>query len=143
MNNLVGWRERVALPELGIQKLKCKVDTGAKNSALHAFKIEEFQKNNEIWVRFSLHIDDTDLSRIKVCESKVIDKRQVTDSGGNVTERYFIKTTIHVGQKVIQGSISLTSRDTMKFKMLLGRTALRRLQFFVDPTRSYLQGKPL
>ena len=142
MNDFVGWREWVALPDLGIEKLKCKVDTGAKNSAIHAFKIEEFQKNNELWVRFAMHLKQTDDTAVQYCEAKVVDQRAVTDSGGNITERYFIETTIKLGQKTIQGSLSLTSRDTMKFKMLLGRTALRKFQFSVNSAHSYIQGKP-
>jgi len=142
MSLTVGWKEWVALPELGIDKLKCKVDTGAKNSALHAFEVDEFKRGQETWIRFKLHMSLKDASKVKVCEAKVVDKRIVSDSGGNRTERYFIETEIQVGLTKVRAQLSLTSRDTMAFRMLLGRTALRRAGFVVDSSQAYLQGKP-
>lgn len=142
MKSMVGWKEYIALPDLGIDRLKCKVDTGAKNSALHAFEIEEFCRQGEKWIRFKLHMSKKDLNKIRTCEAKVFDKRTVSDSGGNLTERYFIRTTMKIGSKTIKAQLSLTSRDTMAFKMLLGRTALRKAEFVVDPAAEFLQGKP-
>ena len=140
MPNTVGWCEWVRLPELGIERLECKVDTGAKNSALHAFEVEPFQKDGQDWVRFSIHIDNDDLSKVKVCEAKVQDIRTVTDSSGNSAERFFIETALEIGDFRLQIPVSLTSRDTMAFKMLLGRTALRKAGLIVDSAESYLQG---
>ncbi|WP_040726289.1 ATP-dependent zinc protease [Thiomicrorhabdus sp. Kp2] len=140
MSKTVGWCEWVRLPELGIERLECKVDTGAKNSALHAFEVDPFQKDGQEWVRFSIHIDDKDLTKIKTCEALVQDIRTVTDSGGNNTERFFIETALEIGDFKLQIPISLTSRDTMAFKMLLGRTALRKAGLIVDSAESYLQG---
>lgn len=140
MANQVGWREWVKLPDLGIKRLKCKVDTGAKNSALHAFEVTSFDKGSQQWVRFSIHTDEHDLSKIKVCEAKVEDVRDVTDSGGNVSTRYFIETTVVVGDTRILVPVSLTSRDTMTYKMLLGRTALRKAKLLVNPAKSFLKG---
>ncbi|WP_373016984.1 ATP-dependent zinc protease [Thiomicrorhabdus sp.] len=141
MSEIVGWREWVSFPDLGIKRLKCKVDTGAKNSALHAFEVEPFQKKGELWVRFSIHIDEKDLTQVQVCEAKVEDFRSVSDSGGNITQRYFINTKIKIGEHSLKIPISLTSRDTMAFKMLLGRTALRKAGLIVNPNKSFLQGK--
>ena len=141
MKNLVGWREWVSLPEIGILAMQCKVDTGAKTSALHTFKVDAFEREGQEWVRFSVHIDETDLCKVQVCEAKVQDKRSVTDSGGNVTERFFIETLLEIGESHYPIQVSLTDRDTMKFNMLLGRTALRKGRFIVDPSKSYLQGK--
>ncbi|MDX1353062.1 MAG: ATP-dependent zinc protease [Thiomicrorhabdus sp.] len=140
MPNTVGWCEWVKLPELGIERLECKVDTGAKNSALHAFEVDPFEKDGQQWVRFSIHIDDKDLTKVKTCEALVQDIRTVTDSGGNSSERFFIETALEIGEFKLQIPISLTSRDTMAFKMLLGRTALRKAGLIVDPAESYLQG---
>ncbi|MDG6773047.1 ATP-dependent zinc protease [Thiomicrorhabdus sp. ZW0627] len=140
MSEMVGWREWVSLPELGIQRLKCKVDTGAKNSALHAFGLEPFDKDGMQWIRFSIHTDEQDLSQIQICEAKVNDIRAVTDSSGNVSERYFIRTRIQIGEHRLKISVSLTSRDTMTYKMLLGRTALRKAGLLVNPTKSFMQG---
>lgn len=141
MKKLVGWREWISLPQIGILAMQCKVDTGAKTSALHAFKVDSFEREGEIWVSFSVHLDETDLSKIQVCEAKVIDKRSVTDSGGNVSQRFFIETLLKIGESHYPIQVSLTDRDTMKFNMLLGRTALRKGHFIVDPSKSYLQGK--
>lgn len=141
MKKLVGWREWISLPEIGILTMQCKVDTGAKTSALHAFKVDSFERDGQLWVRFSVHLDETDLSKIQVCEAKVIDKRSVTDSGGTVSQRFFIETLLEIGESHYLIQVSLTDRDTMKFNMLLGRTALRKGHFIVDPSKSYLQGK--
>ncbi|MCC5825335.1 ATP-dependent zinc protease [Alkalimonas sp.] len=134
----IGWREWVALPELQIPHIKCKVDTGARSSALHAFSVEPFQKEGEEWVRFGMHPLQHDNEQVIWCEAKVHDKREVTDSGGHTTERYFIKTEVMVGHECFAIEVSLTSRDTMLFRMLLGREALRH-RFVVVPEASYLQ----
>ncbi|MGM0542112.1 MAG: ATP-dependent zinc protease, partial [Pseudomonadota bacterium] len=130
-----------SLPQIGILAMQCKVDTGAKTSALHAFKVDSFERNGQLWVRFSVHLNETDLRKIQVCEAKVIDKRSVTDSGGNTSQRFFIETLLEIGESRYPIQVSLTDRDTMKFNMLLGRTALRKGHFIVDPSKSYLQGK--
>lgn len=140
MPNTVGWCEWVRLPELGIERLECKVDTGAKNSALHAFEVEPFEKDGQEWVRFSIHTDNDDITQVKTCEAEVKDIRKVTDSGGNSTERFFIETALEIGDFSLQIPISLTSRDTMAFKMLLGRTALRKAGLIVNSAESFLQG---
>ncbi len=140
MTKQVGWKEWVKLPDLGIKRLKCKVDTGAKNSALHAFELSSFEKNGQLWVQFSIHTDDHDLSKVKQCKAKVEDTRDVTDSSGNISTRYFIETTVEIGEHKVLVPVSLTSRDTMAYKMLLGRTALRKAKLLVNPAKSFLQG---
>lgn len=140
MGNIVGWKEIVSLPELGIAWLKCKVDTGAKNSAIHAFEVKEFTKDGQRWVRFKVHTDDSNPDVFHECEAPVQDVRKVTNSGGYATKRYFIETEIQIGDFTIRAPISLTSRDTMAFKMLLGRTALRKAGLLVDPSKEFLQG---
>ena len=141
MKKRVGWREWISLPEIGIIAMQCKVDTGAKTSALHAFKVDSFERDEQLWVRFSVHLDENDLSKIQVCEAKVVDQRSVTDSGGNISQRFFIETLLGIGESHYPIQVSLTDRDTMKFNMLLGRTALRKGHFIVDPSKSYQQGK--
>ncbi|WLD57375.1 ATP-dependent zinc protease [Salinispirillum sp. LH 10-3-1] len=135
---MVGWREWVSLPDLGVEALKCKVDTGARTSALHAFSVEPFMRGGQEWVRFGVHPHQHDVETEIWCEAPVIDRREVTDSGGNTTERYFIKTDVVVGAARYAIELSLTSRDTMMFRMLLGREALRG-RFYVDSESSYLQ----
>ncbi|QCU89942.1 ATP-dependent zinc protease [Thiomicrorhabdus sediminis] len=137
----VGWKEHVALPGLNLN-LECKVDTGAKNSALHAFDVHSFRKKGKKWVRFSIHTNPDNLEEFVECEAEVIDTRPVTNSGGVAQKRYFIKTELHIGEDRFPVEMSLTRRDNMAFRMLLGRTALRKGNFLVDSSAEYLKGKP-
>jgi len=135
----VGWREWVGLPGLGIDSIKCKVDTGARTSALHAFAVDSFTRDGVEWVRFGLHPKQHDTDTEVWCEAPVKDVRNVTDSGGNITERYFIETEVQIGNKRFAIELSLTCRDTMMFRMLLGRQALKQKRLIVDSGASYLQ----
>ncbi|ERP92991.1 hypothetical protein A15D_00064 [Alcanivorax sp. MD8A] len=133
----VGWREWASLPELGIDAIKMKVDTGARTSAIHAFEVESFKRDDTEWVRFSLH-PIQDQPQVTVCEAPVLDRRVVTDSGGHKEERPVILTEIDLGGRRWPIEITLTDRETMKFRMLLGRTAMTEIR--VEPTESFLLG---
>lgn len=135
-HKILGWREWVALPDLGITKIKAKIDTGARTSALHAFSLKTFKEEGRDKIYFDIHPVQNDTSRVVTCTADIIDKRWVTDSGGHREERFVIRTPIKIGESIWPIEITLTERDTMLFRMLIGRSAIRR-RFTVDPARSF------
>lgn len=137
----LGWREWVALPALGIDAIKAKVDTGARTSALHAFKVSPFEREGSTWVQFFIHPLQNKPDVVVECEARVIDRRQVRDSGGHEEMRYVIETTVQIGDRHLTAEMTLTDRETMKFRMLLGRSAIKK-RYLVDSGRSYLSRRP-
>ncbi|MGW8169748.1 MAG: ATP-dependent zinc protease family protein [Sulfurovaceae bacterium] len=139
---LLGWREWVSLPELGIERIKCKIDTGARTSALHAFYIDPFMIDDVKMIRFGIHPFANDMMTVLHCEAKVVDERLVTSSDGNKSLRYVISTTMILGNIEKEIELTLTNRDTMRFRMLLGRRAMDD-GCIVDPTLSYQKARPI
>ncbi len=135
----VGWREWMALPELGIAGIKAKLDTGARTSALHTHTLDIDTKDGMPSVQFSVHpLHKSD--RLVECRAPMIDERWVTDSGGHRELRPVIRTMVQLGTEIWSVEMTLTRRDNMRFHMLLGRTAMRgRLQ--IDSGQSYVLGR--
>ncbi len=138
----IGWREWLALPQLGIPAIKAKIDTGARTSALHTFSLEEFTAGGQRMVRFGIHPLQKRQDVELFCEARVLERRRVKDSGGHVEKRYVIQTEVALLGAVWLINVTLTNRDAMLFRMLLGRTAIEK-RFVVDPGRSYLNGRAL
>ncbi|MGV3523663.1 MAG: ATP-dependent zinc protease [Candidatus Sericytochromatia bacterium] len=133
----VGWKEWLKLPALGIQAVEAKIDTGAKTSALHTFDLETWETQAGLRVRFQVHPDRHNSAYSISCEADVIDRRWVSDSGGHQELRYVICTPVVLGDRLWPIEITLTNRENMSYRMLLGRQALRG-RLVVDPARSYL-----
>ena len=131
---VVGWRELVSLPELGLSGIPAKIDTGARTSSLHAHVLEDFEKGGERFVRFAV---DWDGER-HFCEAVHVDVRGITSSNGDQQTRFVIKTPLMIGTVRFRAEISLADRSQMQFPMLIGRTALRR-RMVVDSGHSWLQ----
>lgn len=138
---LLGWREWLALPEFGIAQIKAKIDTGARSSALHAATIEPYSKGGEKWLMFTVQPKQKQGDLFVECHAPIKDYRVVSDSGGHKQRRYVIETQLLFGENLILAEVTLTNRDSMRFRMLLGRTAMNK-HFLIDPSASYLQGKP-
>ena len=136
----LGWREWVCLPGLAIDRIKAKIDTGARTSALHGFAIEEFQEAGKQRLRFKIHPRQRNVEHVVECVVDVKDRRVVRDSGGHEELRWVIQTDILIGTHRWPAEFTLTSREDMMFRMLLGRTAMVG-RAMVNPARSYLMGK--
>lgn len=133
----VGWKEEAKLTELNIEAIKVKVDTGAKTSSLHAFDIESYDNNGQTFVKFKTCPDRRHPKHIVSCEAEVIDYRKITSSNGQTQLRYVIRSPISIGDRTWDIDITLADRKKMRYKMLLGREAMKNI--LVSPHKSYLQ----
>ena len=138
---VIGWREWVALPGLGIDSIKVKVDSGARSSSLHAFDLKTFERDGTQWVRFKVHPLQRSRAKIIAVESEVLEFRSVKSSSGIAKIRPVIITEVELLGEKWSVELTLASRDNMGFRMLLGREAFRG-RFLVDGGKSYYGGKP-
>ena len=137
----IGWKEWFAFEKLGLPAINGKIDTGAKTSCLHAFNIEPFSEDGIDYVKFDIHPLQKNKDVVRSCQAKVVDYRYVSDSGGKKEKRYVIKSPLKIGKKTVVIEITLANRDTMAFRMLLGREAIKKAKMLVDPSKFFLQGK--
>jgi hypothetical protein len=138
---VMGWREWISLPALGVAAIKVKVDTGARTSSLHAYDIRPVRRRGVLHVRFVLHPIQRNARITVEASAKVLDQRTVRSSAGHEQTRYVIESPMRFLDETWPIEITLTSRDAMGFRMLLGRQAIRG-RYAVDPGRSYLGGRP-
>lgn len=137
----IGWKEWFSLDCLGLPAIKGKIDTGAKTSALHAFNIESFYIEDVEYVKFDIHPLQKNKRLSRTCIARVIDQRMVSDSGGKKERRFVIKSDLKIGEKKLRIELTLTNRDSMTFRMLLGREAIKQAKMLVNPSKAFLQGK--
>ena len=140
-SKIIGWREWASLPDLGLMAIKGKIDTGAKTSSLHAYDIELEEKGTKTYVNFKVHPLQHDFSVVIKCKALLVDQRTVSDSGGHKEERYVIRTTMVLAGVKKRVELTLTNRESMKYRMLIGRAALKH--YYIDPSQSYLSGKTI
>ena len=137
---IVGSQEWCGFPELGVPAIKARVDSGAKTSSIHAFNIQPFKRHGESWVSFEVHPLQGNRRTTMKCESMVIDRRIIKSSAGIKEKRYVISTPLSLGYRVWDIELTLANRDSMGYRMLLGRRAMvGRMQ--VDPSRSLVHGR--
>ena len=135
----VGWREWVGLPGLGIDAIKSKIDTGAATTALHAIHIRRFREGTRDRVTFEVHPIQRRTDITVRCVADVLEERRVTSSTGHRERRIVIRTPLLVAGRRFPIELTLTNRDTMGFRMLLGRRAMKK-RLLVDPGASFLAG---
>ncbi|WP_395048035.1 30S ribosomal protein S6--L-glutamate ligase [Flavobacterium sp.] len=138
---ILGSEEWCSFPDLNIPIIKARVDSGAKTSALHAVNIAPFIRDNENWVKFDINPIQNNTKAVKHCEAKLIDKRVVKSSSGYREQRFVIQTELKIGEETWKIEMTLTNRDSMGFRMLLGREAMSG-RVLVDPEQKYLLGQP-
>ena len=138
---VVGWREWVQIPQIDVPWIKAKIDTGAKTSAIHAFDLRGFDRGGRDWVSFSVHPWQASADDSVSVELPVHDSRSVRSSSGHEEQRYVVLLPLVLGGREVQAEVTLTDRDEMGFRMLVGREALVQ-GFLVDPALSYAGGRP-
>ena len=140
--HVLGWREWIRLPDLDVPLIKAKVDTGARTSSLHALNPKKVTQDGRDYVQFVLpHYRGDGHGRIQ-CLAPLVELREIRSSNGNAEERFIVSTHIVVGHHRLKVEVSLANRSIMGFPMLLGRTAMKAGRFLVQPSKSYLAGKP-
>lgn len=137
---LIGWQEWCTLPGLKVPLIKAKIDTGAKTSSLHVFDLQPFHKNYQQWVRFVVHPLQRNSKLSLIRRARVVDERMVMSSNGHKELRYVIKTPLTLGNLSWDIEVTLSNRDPLAFRMLLGREALKS-RVIIDPTKALCQGK--
>ncbi len=139
--SVIGLREWIAFPELGMVGLRAKIDTGASTSSLHASDIVPFERDGEKWVRFTAHLG-TLVQRRHRCEAPMVARKSIRSSNGQAQTRYVIRTTLALGDRMWPVEFTLACRKSMRYRVLLGSKALIAGQLVVNPALAYVQIVP-
>lgn len=137
---IIGWREWVSLPDLGVEEIKVKVDTGAKTSSLHAFDIKKYKRDGKEFIKFSIHPNQDSSKNVKICRARILEYRKVKSSNGQSELRPVILTNLELLGEKWPIEITLTNRDEMGFRMLLGRASIKN-KFLVNVGKSFYSKK--
>ena len=140
--SVIGLREWINLPELGMVGLRAKIDTGASTSTLHASDIQPFDRDGQPWVRFTAHLGTLVQRRHANCEAPLVTVKTIKSSNGQAQTRYVIRTQLALGDRLWPVDFTLACRKTMRYRVLLGAMALIEGQLVVNPALSYVQDKP-
>ncbi len=140
--NVIGLREWVGLPELGIDKIRAKVDSGAKTSALHASDIETFIRDGETWVRFNAHTGTPRKPEDVLCEARLVSYKRIRSSNGHMEDRHVIRTPMVLGDQCWPVEFTLTCRKSMRYRILLGCSAMLDGQLVINPGLRFVQAQP-
>lgn len=133
---IIGWREHIGLPDLGLVAVSAKIDTGARTTALHASRIRTYERDGELWVEF--HPEHERLEASRLCWMPVHDRRSITNTSGVPEERVIIRTRLLIATHALHVDVSLSDRTDMSYPIIIGRSALRRARLLVDSGRSWL-----
>jgi len=133
---LIGWREWVSLPALGVKEIKAKIDTGARSSSLHAVDMKFYKRNGNDYVKFKIHPKQKNTRKVIETHAKVLEYRSIRSSNGHVSKRPIILTDIELHGQKWQIELALSNRDEMGFRMLLGRQSVKK-KFLIDADNSY------
>ncbi len=137
---IVGNAEWCALPELNLPAIRARIDSGAKTSSIHAYNITQFERDNSSWVSFEVHPIKKDNATVVFCEAELVDRREVKSSNGTTEKRFVIKTPFSINDQTWDIELTLTNRDSMGFRMLLGREAMQE-RILIDPSSKSIFGK--
>lgn len=141
LDRVIGWREWIALPDLGVAAIKAKIDTGARSSSLHAFEVEPFRRRGKEMIRFAIHPIQRDALTEIWTEAELLEYRSVRSSNGHAAQRPVVLTSVAWAGEQWPIELTLANRDLMGFRMLLGREAVRH-RWLVDAGRSFCGGVP-
>ena len=137
---IIGWRESVSLPKFKIKAIKVKVDTGARTSSLHAVELEKYIRSGKEYIKFKVYPEQGNTKKAVTCTSQILEYRKVKSSNGQSELRPVILTQVQLLDEEWEIEITLTNRDEMGFRMLLGRSSIKK-RFLVDAGRSFYSNK--